>query len=147
MATRPPSRPAQGRTPTPAAEGTIPAQRGPQRKPGAVQPPGDPVKPRRANTLGEGKATPFVFPEALEGVKLTRQGLYRVMATETGYIHHQRKREGDVFDVTAEEYSDRWMEPVEPRTRLKTTGPQEAINREHDRILEDRRPQSDSPIE
>ncbi len=150
------TRPAQSRPSTPARpaarapESPVRQLRGPQKKPGAAPPPGPPAKVRPTNTLGEGKPTPFVFPEDLKTARPRRDGTYRVRATEMGYIHHERKREGDVFDVTPEEYSTRWMEPADPRERLKTTGPQADINRKHDDIIRERgtdQPANDGGLE
>lgn len=63
-------------------------------------------------------------------------GRIRVRATQTGYYGEQRRREGDVFVINkASEFSERWMEVVEGKVPLKTTGPQEALNKKHDEIL------------
>lgn len=146
------TKPAAQGAPRPSSTPRVGAQRGQQKKPGAALPPGPPPRARRhENTLGQGKATPFVFPKELEDATPRRNGLYRVRAVANnagdvaGYIHHERKRDGDVFDVTPEEFSATWMEPVDPREALRTTGPQESLTIKHDEIVKERA--GNSPIE
>jgi hypothetical protein len=53
-----------------------------------------------------------------------------------GFYDLKRRRAGDVFFIkTRAEFSHRWMEVVGRGTPLKETGAQEALDREHDRIL------------
>ncbi len=67
-----------------------------------------------------------------------REAVYRVRATQTGFINNERKRPGDVFTVTESEYSDRWMETVDGRTPERTTTPNQVIRQQHDEIAHGR---------
>jgi hypothetical protein len=61
----------------------------------------------------------------------------KVRAKKTGYYNDNRFRQGDVFLVLAEDFSQKWMEHADPRARAqaKGTGPNAAIAREHDAIV------------
>jgi len=65
----------------------------------------------------------------------------KVRATQTGYYDHARRREGDVFLIaSARDFSEKWMEDVDPRTPERlTTGDQE-LRKKHDEIMRDRMP-------
>lgn len=53
--------------------------------------------------------------------------MVRVRATALGFYGHIRRREGDVFDVPEELFSERWMQRVsDTEPEKKTTGLQEA---------------------
>ena len=54
----------------------------------------------------------------------------RVMATRMGYIHNERKRKGDVFDVPANGVSQRWMEKVNPGTATTVSNSLTALQRQ-----------------
>lgn len=72
---------------------------------------------------------------AAEGRPAPSGKLFRVRATKTGYIHDARQREGDVFDVTKQEFSEKWMEVVDGSTPPKTTSNKAALKRHHDETL------------
>jgi hypothetical protein len=57
----------------------------------------------------------------------------KVRARELGYYDNARRRPGDVFTVNGP--VGRWMEPVDAGTPESTTGPQAAIDRQHDELL------------
>jgi hypothetical protein len=44
---------------------------------------------------------------------MTEEKTFQVRATRTGYFGG-RKRPGDTFEVTEKQFSERWMEKVEP---------------------------------
>jgi len=54
----------------------------------------------------------------------------RVMATRMGYIHNERKRKGDVFDVPANGVSQRWMEKVHASTATTVSNSLTALQRQ-----------------
>lgn len=57
----------------------------------------------------------------------------RVRATQLGYYNLERKRPGDVFVLEKpEHFSRKWMREVRPDTPLRTTTPQQVIDRFHD---------------
>lgn len=71
--------------------------------------------------------------------KVTR---VRVVATKTGYYDHARRREGDVFDIDAADFSDAdgekyqgWMRKVAATEELSISTSQDEINRQHDELL------------
>jgi hypothetical protein len=64
----------------------------------------------------------------------------KVRALEMGYYEHVRRRPGDVFTIPAHAYNARWMARVPPSTPERVTTAQQAIQREHDAILQARTP-------
>lgn len=72
----------------------------------------------------------------------------KVRALRTVYYDHQRRREGDVFQIEGMHHFSKTgaMELVDARTPEKTTTSQEKINQAHDEILAGRTPSSDAPI-
>ena len=54
----------------------------------------------------------------------------RVMATRMGYIHNERKRKGDVFDVAANAFSSRWMDKVHASTTTTVSNSLTALQRQ-----------------
>jgi hypothetical protein len=68
--------------------------------------------------------------------KLAGPGGQKVRATKPGYYDDKRRRTGDVFVVAAgDPLSDKWMEPVDPRTPEKLTTGAEELKRKHDEAL------------
>jgi hypothetical protein len=61
--------------------------------------------------------------------------LIRVRATKTGFVDNVRRREGDVFDVHAKEFSEKWMETVDGSTPTQITGPAQALKNIHDQAV------------
>jgi len=56
-----------------------------------------------------------------------------VQATRMGYYGDARRRPGDVFCLDRpEDFTPKWMKKIDPSTPLRTTGPQEALDRDHD---------------
>lgn len=74
-------------------------------------------------------------PEGHAAYKATLGPKLRVRATQTGFIDNVRRREGDVFDVHEQEFSEVWMEAVDGRTPPKSTGAQAALKAHHDDTL------------
>jgi hypothetical protein len=65
----------------------------------------------------------------------------RVRATRLGYYDHARRREGDVFTIADEAaFSSKWMQKVAANTPESLSTSQTAIQREHDRILQEKAP-------
>jgi len=63
----------------------------------------------------------------------------RVVATRLGYYGHERKREGDVFTLDAEEhFTKKWMEWADPSTPEHTTTGAQALRKDHARIREEK---------
>lgn len=57
----------------------------------------------------------------------------RVRAIETGYYEHVRRRVGDVFDlVDPKDFTESWMERVEPDTALRVSTTRDILRRHHD---------------
>ncbi len=54
----------------------------------------------------------------------------RVMATRMGYIGNERKRDGDVFDIPAHAFSDRWMVRVDPEMDTTQSNSMTALQRQ-----------------
>lgn len=69
-----------------------------------------------------------------------RGGRIRVRAIKLLFDRAQcRRRPGDVFTIgSMEEFSHNSMELVDKRVPLKTTGPQEALSRENERLAEEK---------
>lgn len=64
------------------------------------------------------------------------EGGIKVMATKTTYYDNKRRRPGDVFTIASErEFSDRYMEKVDPETPEKITTGAEVLRQQHDEIL------------
>jgi len=58
---------------------------------------------------------------------------FKVRATQMGYYGEKRRRTGDVFVLTdAKDFSETWMEKVDPRTPERVTTGNEDIRRKHD---------------
>lgn len=76
-----------------------------------------PARPIHRNTTGApqirgGKVVGATKPKP-------RTNPIKVQAIELGYYDHKRRREGDVFVIACEEdFSQRWMRKVDPRTRV-----------------------------
>jgi hypothetical protein len=115
--------------------------------------------PRLRQSLQRGGVTPHegssaatrraVRQQNKAGSASRSRGGIKVRATQTGYYNNERQRPGDVFVISDEryprdhpkqgqviEFSDRWMEPVNPETPMRTTSPNQSIQKEHDRILQ-----------
>lgn len=60
---------------------------------------------------------------------------FKVRALGMGFYGMKRRREGDVFMVKREDFSKKWMEPVDKSTPDHITGAQAALNKKHDEIL------------
>lgn len=80
-----------------------------------------------------------IFPKAKDAL--------RVRAVRPGYIHEERKREGDVFDISrdhckvnkaGEHELPSWVEPTNPKDEVRTTGSPEALRREHKTLRQDK---------
>jgi hypothetical protein len=75
-------------------------------------------------------------PLAPRPATVERTGPIKVRATQLGYYGDMRRRPGDVFSIQREsEFSHKWMEKVDPRTRDRITSPQQALTQRHDEIL------------
>lgn len=67
-------------------------------------------------------------PAATKAAAITTEGKIRVRATRLGYYGEERKRIGDVFDITSpKHFSETWMERVDGKTRAHTSGSKEAL--------------------
>jgi hypothetical protein len=79
--------------------------------------------------------------EATKG-RQDRSPTIRVMATKMGYYNHERRREGDVFDLNVADCKagrlPSWCVEVPPGTRPKTTTPNEALKQHHDVVMKER---------
>jgi hypothetical protein len=63
----------------------------------------------------------------------------KVRAIRLGYYDNERKRVGDVFFISGpREFSTVWMETVDGSVPTKTTGPQQALNRELHRVEQEK---------
>lgn len=74
----------------------------------------------------------------------------KVRATRLGYYNDERKRIGDVFTISGDrftsgkkvgklkEFSDVWMEHVDPNVPERTTTAQVALNRETHRVAQEK---------
>lgn len=55
----------------------------------------------------------------------------KVKATQLGYYNHQRRREGDVFQLNDEKsFSSKWMEKVEAKPKGKVETKSKATRKE-----------------
>jgi hypothetical protein len=60
----------------------------------------------------------------------------RVRATQVGYYDEKRRRVGDVFTLKQDkDFSQTWMEEVDPHTPEKITTGAEVLRQQHDEIL------------
>ena len=134
MATKKPSRPTRP-TPTPPARAAAPVA-APKAKP---TPPGV-----SANVLlvGDKKMSDVLASQTkVMDRRAERAGApagtrIKVVAKMTCYTKdNQRKREGDVFVINAEEFSAKSMRRVDAKTPNKVTGPNANLARQHDAIL------------
>lgn len=66
-------------------------------------------------------------PRRAEQPKVDRGPKIRVTATRIGYLNDVRRRAGDVFDIYADQFSEKWMEAVDGSTPKKATGAQAAL--------------------
>jgi|SRR6187402_339572 len=62
----------------------------------------------------------------------------RVKATKMGYLDDMRRREGDVFDIYPNQWSEKWMEIVDGETPKKVTSAPAALKAHHDELLKGR---------
>lgn len=59
----------------------------------------------------------------------------KVAALKMGYVGEVRRRAGDIFLCPVEEFSERWMQPVDEATPLKVTTGKQELKRLHDETL------------
>ncbi len=64
----------------------------------------------------------------------------RVRALRIGYHEHKRRRVGDVFTITAEQFSESWMVQVHAKTPETTTTGNQQLRKDHDEIMAARSP-------
>lgn len=123
------------------------------KKTGRTQPPPK-AKPAKAaepveHTTTVGAKAHRDDESAIAGVVPPPQTI-KVRALKDGFYDNARRRTGDVFKIrapftgtgdnkkpiTIDEFSEKWMEKVDPRTPEKVTTGKDVLRQQHDEILE-----------
>lgn len=110
-------------------------------KPVGTERPHPTAAARPGKTAGQaGQPAPGVNPAAAELAEQRKAGkLIKVEATQMGYYGEERRRTGDVFFVTEDQFSKNWMRPADPDAEVHTTTPQQALNEETGRVRASKR--------
>jgi hypothetical protein len=102
------------------------------------------IRPRESERKTPARIPPSGFVPADGSDIKPKDPNLKVRAVADGYFDHERKRPGDVFLLSDEgEFSERWMEQVDPGTPTRTTIGAEILRQQHQEIVDSRSPQGD----
>lgn len=99
-------------------------------RPAPAAPSRQPTTPERHTTGG-----PAAARAAAPRPAVPAQGRLKVRALAMGFYNNKRRREGDVFVIEAQHFTQRWMEPVDASTPPSTTTGLQHLKRQHDERL------------